>query len=72
MEPVETPIPQRARAALGTAAPTSLWALGNPALLAGPPLGLLASREFPGRVLLDTLFQPSSTGVWLGAESRDS
>jgi predicted Rossmann fold nucleotide-binding protein DprA/Smf involved in DNA uptake len=52
---VEIPIPQRARAALGASAPVALRAVGNPVLLAGPLLGLLASREFPGRVLLDTL-----------------
>ncbi|WP_157817914.1 DNA-processing protein DprA [Candidatus Thiodictyon syntrophicum] len=35
--------------------PATLHAVGNPALLAGPLLGLLASRDCPGRILLDTL-----------------
>jgi hypothetical protein len=40
---------------LGVDAPAQFMAVGNTALLAEPLLGLIASRECPGQVLLDTL-----------------
>lgn len=55
MKPAQIPWPERAsRVPTGPIA-TCLYGVGNAALLAEPLLGLLASRECPGRILLDTL-----------------
>ncbi len=55
LRPIPLPLPERARRTLPEPKPATLHAVGNPALLAGPLLGLLASRDCPGRILLDTL-----------------
>jgi predicted Rossmann fold nucleotide-binding protein DprA/Smf involved in DNA uptake len=55
LRPTQVPLPERADRALAGPKPVSLRAVGNPALLAVPLLGLLASRDCPGRILLDTL-----------------
>jgi predicted Rossmann fold nucleotide-binding protein DprA/Smf involved in DNA uptake len=55
LRPIPLPLPERASRTLPDPKPATLHAVGNPALLAGPLLGLLASRDCPGRILLDTL-----------------
>ena len=54
LRPTQVPFPERADRALAGPKPASLRAVGNPALLDEPLLGLLASRDCPGRILLDT------------------
>lgn len=55
LRPTQVPFPERADRALAGPKLASLRTVGNPALLDEPLLGLLASRDCPGRVLLDTL-----------------
>lgn len=55
LRPVRLPWPERVSQALTGPKPDFLQAVGNPALLDVPLLGLLASRDCPGRILLDTL-----------------
>ena len=55
LRPTQVPFPERADRALAGPKPASLRAVGNPALLDEPLLALLASRDCPGRILLDTL-----------------
>lgn len=55
LRPVSLPLPPRvARVGLDPKT-ASLQGVGHPALLDEPLLGLLASRNCPGRALLDTL-----------------
>lgn len=55
MTPAPIALPATLRDRLGTDAPDQLTGLGNAALLMEPLLGLVASRECPGHVLLETL-----------------
>ncbi|MFB1508815.1 MAG: DNA-processing protein DprA [Thiocapsa sp. C3-sup] len=55
MTPTPIPFPVRASQLLTGMKPDHLRAVGNTALLEEPLLGLLVSRDCPGRVLLDTL-----------------
>lgn len=55
MKPVPLSLPAVLHNRLGTVAPAQWTGVGNQALLVEPLLGLLASRECPGHVLLETL-----------------
>lgn len=56
LRPVRLPLPpQAAHAGLVPPPPVCLYGVGHPALLDEPLLGLLASRNCLGRLLLDTL-----------------
>ena len=55
LRPVRLPLPPRAAHAGLVPPPVCLYGVGHPALLDEPLLGLLASRNCPGRLLLDTL-----------------
>jgi predicted Rossmann fold nucleotide-binding protein DprA/Smf involved in DNA uptake len=48
-------LPIELQARLGAGAALQFMAVGNTALLDGPMLGFIASRECPGQVLLETL-----------------
>lgn len=55
LRPVRLPLPPQVAKARLVPSPVCLYGVGHPALLDEPFLGLLASRNCPGRVLLDTL-----------------
>jgi len=55
MKPAPVILPATLRDRFGTDAPEQLVGVGNVALLVEPLLGLIASRECPGHVLLETL-----------------
>ncbi len=55
MRPIRLPWPEGVSQALTGPKPDFLHAVGNPALLDEPLLGLLASRNCPGQTFLDTL-----------------
>lgn len=55
MKPAPISPPATLRDSLGTSAPEQLAGVGNTALLEEPLFGLIASRECPGHVLLETL-----------------
>jgi predicted Rossmann fold nucleotide-binding protein DprA/Smf involved in DNA uptake len=55
MKPTPIILPAPLRDRLGTTAPEPLAGVGNAALLDEPLLGLIASRECPGHVFLETL-----------------
>ena len=55
MKPITLSLPTTLHNRLGAAAPAQWTGVGNPALLDERLLGLLASRECPGHVLLETL-----------------
>jgi len=55
LKPTQLPLPERASRCLVSPEQATLHAIGNLALLDEPLLGLLASRECPGHVLLETL-----------------
>jgi predicted Rossmann fold nucleotide-binding protein DprA/Smf involved in DNA uptake len=55
MKPTPVILPPTLCDRLGTAAPEPLAGVGNAALLDEPLLGLIASRECPGHVFLETL-----------------
>ena len=55
LRPVSLPLPPRLARVGMDPQTASLQGVGHPALLDEPLLGLLASRNCPGRVLLDTL-----------------
>lgn len=52
--PTTIPCPPAARQTLGADAPATLAAIGNPALLAAPPVALLCSARCPGSLILQT------------------
>ena len=55
MKPSSIILPAPLRDRLGTTVPEQLAGVGNAALLDEPLLGLIASRECPGHVFLETL-----------------
>ena len=55
MKLTQLPLPDRASRYLDSSKPISLYAFGNAALLDEPLFGLIASRECPGSLLLETL-----------------
>lgn len=55
MKPIPVTLPAHLSNRLGAATPPPLSGVGNQSLLDEPLLGLIASRECPGHVLLETL-----------------
>jgi len=65
MKAAPVTLPTTLQGRLGVDAPAQFMGVGNTALLAQPLLGLIASRQCPGHVLLQTLEQ---TAQWTRAK----